>query len=60
VDDTEDVVRHRLDVYDRETVPMLDFYAGRGLVVDIDGEQPIDDVFSDIVGAVDALRAGLS
>jgi adenylate kinase len=60
VDDTEDVVRHRLDVYDRETVPMLDFYAGRGLVVDIDGEQPIEKVFSDIVAAVDALRADLS
>jgi adenylate kinase len=60
MDDREAVIRHRLDVYDHETAPMLEFYAGRGLVVDIDGEQTIEEVFSSIVGAVDALRAGLS
>ena len=60
VDDSEDVIRHRLDVYDHETAPMLEFYAGRGLVVDIDGEQPVEDVFESIIGAVDALRAGLA
>jgi adenylate kinase len=59
VDDTEAVIRHRLAVYDNETAPMLEFYAGRGLVVEIDGEQPIDTVFSDIVASVDSLRAGL-
>ena len=59
LDDTETVIRHRLDVYDKETAPMLEFYAGRGLVVDIDGEQPVEDVFSAIIGSVDAVRAGL-
>lgn len=60
VDDTEEVIRHRLEVYDTQTAPMLEFYAGRGLVVDIDGERAVEDVFTDIVGAVDALRAGLA
>lgn len=60
VDDNEAVVQHRLSVYDSETAPMLEFYAERGLVVDIDGEAAIEDVFSAIVGAVDAVRAGLS
>ena len=60
VDDTEAVITHRLEVYDRETAPMLEFYAGRGLVVDIDGEQSVDEVFEATVGAIDALRAGLS
>jgi adenylate kinase len=59
-DDREAVIRHRLDVYETETAPMLEFYAGRGLVVDVDGEQTVDEVFSAIVGAVDALRAGLA
>lgn len=59
LDDTEPVIRHRLEVYDTETAPMLEFYAGRGLVVDIDGEQSVDDVFSAIIGSVDAVRAGL-
>lgn len=58
-DDAEPVILHRLEVYDRETAPMLDFYGGRGLVVEIDGEQAVDDVFSAIVGVVDALRSGL-
>jgi adenylate kinase len=58
-DDKEVVIRHRLDVYYAETAPMLEFYAGRGLVVDIDGEQAVDEVFEATVGAVDALRAGL-
>lgn len=59
-DDTESVIEHRLDVYDSETAPMLEFYARRGLVVDIDGEQPVQAVFEAITGAVDALRAGLA
>ena len=59
-DDTEPVIRHRLAVYDDETAPMLEFYAGRGLVVDIDGEQAVEDVFGAIVAAVDALRPGLA
>lgn len=59
-DDSESVIEHRLDVYDSETAPMLEFYAGRGLVVDIDGEMPVPEVFEAIVGAVDALRPGLA
>lgn len=59
-DDTEAVIEHRLDVYDSETAPMLEFYARRGLVLDIDGEMAVPAVFDAIVGAVDALRAGLS
>jgi adenylate kinase len=57
-DDDEATIQHRLEVYDRETEPLLGFYAERGLVIEIDGEQPIDKVFADIVAAVDGLRAG--
>jgi len=58
-DDNEATIEHRLDVYDFETEPMLGFYAGRGLVVDVDGNQPVEAVFEDTVKAVDALRPGL-
>lgn len=60
LDDTQEVIQHRLEVYDTQTAPMLEYYSGRGLVVDVDGEQSVDEVFSAIVGAVDALRAGLA
>ncbi len=59
-DDTEATVDHRLDVYDAETEPLLGFYAGRGLVVTVKGEQPVESVFNDIVNAVDSLPAGRS
>lgn len=55
-DDTEETIDHRLDVYDRETEPLIDYYAGRGLVVDIDGGKSVDDVFADIVGSIDTIR----
>jgi adenylate kinase len=58
VDDTVEIIEHRLDVFDNETEPLLGYYAGRGLVVDIDGEQPVDKVFEDIVSAIESERAG--
>jgi adenylate kinase len=57
-DDNLPIMIHRLEVYDAETAPLLEFYAGRHLVVDIDGEQPVDRVFGDIVAAVDQWRDG--
>jgi adenylate kinase len=55
VDDTDTVISHRLGIFDTETEPLLGFYRTRGLMVDVNGEQPIDRVFADIVGAVDSL-----
>ena len=57
-DDNETTIAHRLDVYESETRPMLDFYGGRGIVCDIDGNQGVDEVFDAIVGAIEGHRAG--
>ena len=57
-DDTEETIDHRLDVYDRETEPLIDYYSGRGLVVDIDGARAVDEVFADIVASIDTVRSG--
>ncbi|MBD7918330.1 adenylate kinase [Cellulomonas sp. Sa3CUA2] len=43
-DDTEDVVRHRLDVYAEQTAPISQVYAARGLLVQVDGLGEVDDV----------------
>lgn len=43
-DDTEDVIRHRLEVYEKETAPVVDLYEQRGLVRRIDGLGGIDEV----------------
>jgi adenylate kinase len=59
IDDMTTVVAHRIDVYVAETEPLLAFYRKRGLVLDIDGNQEVDRVFSDIVTRLDrAVRVG--
>jgi adenylate kinase len=56
-DDNEVAIAHRLDVFASETEPMLGFYAARGLVLDINGEQQVGRVFDEIVTAVDRATA---
>lgn len=56
-DDIRATIDHRLLVYDAETAPLLDFYARRGLVVEVNGDQHPDKVFADIVAAVDGLES---
>ena len=41
-DDKEDVIRHRLQVYRESTQPLLDRYEKQGLIVETDGEVPIE------------------
>ena len=53
-DDTEEVIRHRLDVYAAETAPLISVYASRGLVVLVDGLGIIDDVTDRILEALNA------
>jgi adenylate kinase len=48
-DDQERTIRHRLDVFDTMTKPLLKYYADRGLLLRIDGEQPIDTVTEEIL-----------
>jgi adenylate kinase len=58
VDDTDSGMAHRFEVYDSETYPLLAFYAGRGILLEIDGEQTVDRVFADITTEIDRLRVG--
>jgi adenylate kinase len=50
IDDTEDAIEKRIDEYDRATKPLLDWLKAHGVkVVNIDGEQSIEDVNQDII-----------
>lgn len=53
-DDTEEVIRHRMAVYEEQTAPLIDVYAGRDLVVTVDGLGAVDDVTARIVDALAA------
>ncbi len=58
-DDTEEVIRRRLEIYEAETAPLTSVYAGRGLVVMVDGLGAIDEVTERIREALDA-RLGVN
>src|SRR5215216_5972389 len=51
-DDTPDAVAKRLDLYERETSPLVERYEGQGLVEHVNGNRPIDDVTESIVAAI--------
>ncbi|GAA0998311.1 adenylate kinase [Subtercola frigoramans] len=53
-DDTEDVIRHRFEVYEEQTAPLISIYTSRGLVVEVDGLGAVDDVTARIVTALTA------
>ncbi len=48
-DDTEEVIRQRLSTYQHETAPVIDHYRDRGMLIEVDGMQPIEEVTRDIV-----------
>jgi adenylate kinase len=51
-DDTEDVIRERQAIYRRETAPLVEVYAERGLLVEVDGLGEMDEVTERIVAAL--------
>lgn len=53
-DDTEDVIRRRLEVYAEQTEPLAALYRERGLLVQVDGLGEIDEVTDRILVALDA------
>ena len=55
-DDTEEAIERRLNLYEEETAPLLDWYKKRDLLVEINGTGSPDAVTRRVVGAIDARR----
>jgi adenylate kinase len=51
-DDTEDVIRRRLEVYAEQTAPLTEVYRDRGLLVQVDGMGEIDEVSARVLAAL--------
>lgn len=51
-DDREETVRNRLKVYYNQTQPLIDYYARRGIIVDVNGDQEMQQVLSDVIAAI--------
>ena len=52
-DDTEEVMRHRQEVYAAQTAPLIDAYADRGLLRRVDGMGAVDDVTARVFDALE-------
>jgi adenylate kinase len=51
-DDTEETQRRRVQVYFEQTAPLLDYYRDKGLLVEVDGNQSIDEVQQDLIEVI--------
>ncbi len=52
-DDNEGVVAERLKAYERQTLPVASYYRPRGRLVEIDGEQSVDEVSAQAFSAIE-------
>ena len=57
VDDRPETQRYRIEVYLRQTAPLVEWYRERGLLVEVDGEREIDRIQEDLREAVARVRA---
>ena len=53
-DDLAETVKNRLTVYHEQTQPLIDYYDAKGCLVTVDGTKDIDEVFADIIAALEA------
>ena len=51
-DDNEATVRNRLDVYEKSTSPLVDYYRGQGLLKSVNGDQARETVYGDVKEAL--------
>lgn len=51
-DDTEEKIKTRLEVYKKETAPVMDYYRQAGMFRSVDGTGSVDDIFNRILSAL--------
>jgi adenylate kinase len=55
-DDTPDVIRRRITVYREQTEPLVAYYLGRGILVGIDADRTVDEVYAQIEDVIQQLE----
>jgi adenylate kinase len=56
-DDTEEVISERLKAYERDTLPLADYYRRQGRLYGVNGELPVDQVTAEMLSLIEKLRA---
>ena len=52
-DDSEDTIKNRLNVYVENSKPLIDYYQAKGSLININGDQAMDEVFNDIKSSLE-------
>jgi len=56
VDDNEVVIRNRLNVYEKQTKPLLDFYQAQQRLISVDGEGEIEEIHQRLVQKIEEIK----
>ncbi len=51
-DDKEEVVRNRLEVYRKQTAPLIEYYEGKGILIRLDASRDIEEVYQELLRAL--------
>jgi adenylate kinase len=51
--DNQEIIQKRLEVYEKQTLPAINFLKKQGVVIEINGEQPVESVYRDIEAHLD-------
>lgn len=54
MDDTPEVIKHRIEVYEKETLPITNYYNAQGKLYPVDGAGEIDEITPRIIMQIDA------
>ena len=57
VDDRVETVTNRIEVYLKQTLPLLSYYRQQGVLLEVDGSQPIEEVSNELMAALTAGKA---
>ena len=52
-DDKPETIQHRLDVYETQTAPLVEYYKGHSILREVDGDRPVDEVYADVKALLD-------
>jgi adenylate kinase len=58
-DDTEEVMRHRVEIFEEQTIPMLEYYESRETLIEVDGSRPVAEVTADAIAQLERVKATL-
>ncbi len=47
-DDKPETIQKRLDTYQAQTEPLIEYYDGKGILIKVDGDRPVDEVYVDV------------